>query len=473
MNSGQIADALEAAWKADQAKYAYTPNVFQVQIHESSARIRGAYTANRIGKSWGAVKECDKWATGQHLHNETHPVPNRIRAIGDGFDYGIKQIMIPIFKRLVNPSDLRGGSWEDAYSKGDRTLYYANGSTIQFMSYKLGEMGSGAQKFAGVELDLFWFDEHGPQIVWTENLARVGPRGPVHAINTLTPVLGKTWEHEEIYEKWEAGEPDVECFTGTIWDNPYLGEGAAQSVLDGESDPQMREVRESGEWINLGGQVYPMFDREKHFVPFDADRVRQSTKSLIIDPHPSRAKGHHILWCGVDQDQRMFCYREAIYKKPIPEICDSIRADSGEEDIRRFWIDPHWGWVENESGKSIAQQYQESGIPVQPASKDKTGGIVLMQTALEVSPTTERAMFEVMRSCPVTAKQFEKYSWKPQTKAATESDRWTTIDTKDDYVTDARYFVQTNPRFQGKRRARVTGSSFNKSISKSTHEVWT
>jgi hypothetical protein len=316
-------------------------------------------------------------------------------------------------------------------------------------------MGSGAQKFAGVELDLLWFDEHGPQEAWSESMARVGSRGPVHAISTLTPILGKTWEHEDIWEKWQKGDPEIACFTGSIHDNPHLGEGAADSVVAAEADPQMREVREHGTWINLGGLVYPMFDRDRHVVPYDAPRVRESTKSLIIDPHPSRAKGHHVLWCGVDSQQRLFCYRETILHKPIPAICDDIRAEakrdlSLNEDIRRHWIDPHWGWAENETGKSIAEQYQESGLPVQMASKDKTGGIQLVQTALEVSPTTGRAMLEVMASCPVTARQLERYSWKPQTQAMREGDRWQTIDESDDLATCLRYFVQTDPRYEGR-----------------------
>jgi phage terminase large subunit-like protein len=403
----------------------YEPNPAQAPFHESAARIRGMYTGNRVGKSWAAAKECDRWATGKdHQQLERHPPPCRIRVVGDGFDYGIKEILLPIFQRLVDPNTLRGGSWDAAYSKGERTLYYENGSTIQFMSYKLGEQGSGPQKFAGVELDLFWFDEHGPQEVWAENLTRVGRRGPVHAMNTLTPILGKTWEYREIWEKWQQGDPEIECFTGSIHDNPYLGEGAAASVIKGEADPQMRAVREHGAWISMGGAVYPMFDRPRHVVPFDAARVRACTKSVIIDPHPSRAKGHHVLWCGVDQEQRMFAYRERIYKCPIPEICDGIRAECEvDEDVRRWWIDSHWGWADNETGKSIAEQYQDNGIPVQPASNDKTGGIQLMQTALEVSPSTRRAMFEVMDTCVETAKQFERYVWKPQTQAMREGDR--------------------------------------------------
>jgi hypothetical protein len=59
-------------------------------------------------------------------------------------------------------------------------------------------------------------------------------------------------------------------------------------------------------------------------------------------------------------------------------------------------------------------------------------------------------MLEVMASCPVTARQLERYSWKPQTQAMREGDRWQTIDESDDLATCLRYFVQTDPRYEGR-----------------------
>jgi hypothetical protein len=63
-------------------------------------------------------------------------------------------------------------------------------------------------------------------------------------------------------------------------------------------------------------------------------------------------------------------------------------------------------------------------------------------------------MLEVMASCPITARQLERYSWKPQTQAMREGDRWLTIDEFDDLAICLRYFVQTNPRFQGRARSK-------------------
>ena len=455
-----LADQLEADWLATQEAFKYTSTLFGQQVHDCTERVVGLFTANRVGKSTIAAKECDWIASGKHpLPAKCIPPPVRVRVLGDGYEHGIDKVLIPIFKRWADPANLRGGSWGTAYAKGTHTIHYANGSTIEFMSYKLGDLGRGAQMFAGVELDLLWADEHCPPEVWAENQARIGKRG-LRSMVTLTPVLGKTWEYEEIWEKWQRGEPDYECFTASIQDNPHLDQGAVESFLGSISDRTLRDVREHGTWINLGGAVYPMFDHERHVVSYDIRRIASATKTLLIDPHQSRAQGHHLLFCGVDQDNRPFCYRELICHAAVPEICDLIRSMCKEdsrlnEDIRRFFMDGAGMWwnEDNQTGKSVADQYQENGIPVQPASRDKQGGIVLMQSALEVSPTTNRAMFEIMDTCPVTAHQFEQYKWKPQTTAMREGDRWATIDENDHHVTLARYFVQTNPRYAGRSTA--------------------
>lgn len=433
----------------------YTPHPKQELFHRSMARVRALFTGNRFGKTDATIREALMWAKGEHPYREIPPTPNAIRYYVDGYQGDhYKDVVLPKFRKFVDPADI-GGEFNDVFLKGERLLQFPNGSSIKFLSYNLQDSERTTQAYGGAEVDLHIFDEHGAIEIYREAGARIGPGVRPEIVVAYTPLLGRAaWEYKEIYQRWEKGEAGYDCITGTIWDNPYLKPADIEEYLE-TLPPEQRSIREGGIFTIVGGAVY-LFTREKHFIPFDALRVAAATKSLIIDPHPSRTKGHHILWCAVDQDQRMFCYRERIYRVPIPKICDEIRAEcqadaSLNEDVRRYWIDPHWGWEDNESGKSIAEQYQENGIPVQPASNDKTGGIQLMQTALEVSPSIGRAMFEVMDRCPETADQFEAYSWLPQTTAMRVADRWRTNDERDDFVTCARYFAQTNPRFQGRR----------------------
>ena len=439
--------------KARQAR-SYVPSPKQELIHRSTARVRGAFTGNRFGKSDMLVREALMWATGRNPYRPIPEPPNAIRFYVDGYDGPhMQDVILPKFAKYADPRNL-GGSFEDKYKRGAREIPFTNGSTIKFLSYNLHDTTKSTQVYGGAEVDLHIFDEHGHVSVYREAGARFGPGVNPEILVGYTPLLGRAaWEYDEIWMRWVNGEPGYDCIEGSIWDNPYLDPVKVKEYIE-SLPPEERQIRELGVWVQVGGLVYPMFDRDVHFVKFDAERVAASTKSLMIDPHPSRTKGHHLLWCGVDQNNRPFCYREMNYKVPIPEIVALARAEckrdlSLKEDINLFWIDCHWGWVENESGKSIAQQYQEAGFPVQPASNDKTGGIQLLQTALQPAPTTRRAMFTVMDTCPETARQFEKYSWKPQTDAMRESDAWKTIDEYDDYVTLCRYYVQTDPRYFG------------------------
>lgn len=430
----------------------YKPHVGQVEFHKSPARVRGIFTGNRWGKSFAAAQECNAWACGkgEWFGRKLPKPPVRVRVVGDGYEHGIDKIILPIFRQIVDPADLKGGSWEKSYSAGKHTLKYTNGSTIEFMSYKLADLGKGAQMFAGVALDLLWFDEHGPHSTWEENQARIGER-PLHSILTLTPVLGETWEKDEIWDKWQAGDTQYDCFTGKITDNPHLSEQAVADYLASIKDPKMREVRESGIWIAMGGAVYAMWNDDVHFIPYDAERVRRCTKTVLIDPHPSKAE--FVLWCGIDSDNSMFAYREYKNRATVREVCDDIRRLSVGEDIRRFFIDPHWGWEDKETSESKASLYQENKIPVQPAYNGPDHTLYAsMRESLDYSPTLRSPGFAVMDTCSRLRWEFKHNRFKPQTEAMAESDRWKRIKGDDDFLVLAEYYIKSNPVYLGRSR---------------------
>jgi len=445
---------LRNAVAVQEKKLEYKPHAGQLAFHKCLAPIRCLFPGNRWGKTHAAARECNWWATGRHPYRQTYDPPVIIRVAGDGYETAVEGVLLPAFRGAVDERDLQGGSWAQAYHHGKHRLTYKNGSTIDFMSYKQADLGRGAQMFAGRALDLYWPDEHSPYEVWEENQARVGLR-PLQTIITLTPILGKTWEHELLFEPWEQGrgpELGVECFTGQIHDNEYLSKEGVQRFLMMVKDPQMREIRESGMWLNLGGDVYSMWNPEVHFIPFDENRVRRATKTVVIDPHPSKPEAY--LWCGVD-GSGMFAYREYKHAGTVREGADIIRARSAEygEDIRRFLIDPHWGWQEKETSKSKAQMYIDNGIPVQPAFNGKDHDLIAaMQEALEISPTTKKSRFAVMKTCPELKYEFEHNKFKNQTEAMEEADRWKRVKTHDDLLICAEYFIKSDPRFAGRKR---------------------
>ena len=480
--AGVMSD-VEPIIQRHEAKYAYTPHAKQLLIHQSTAKRRAAFTGNRFGKSDMLVNEALYWLRGHHPNREIPEAPIHVRFYMDGYDgpHWIDTVR-PKFRQYYNPR-IFGKTFDQAFKRGDRELPGLKGSTLRFMSYNLADTTRSTQVYGGSMTHLHVFDEHGQIEVYREAGARFGDGVTPEILIGYTPLLGRAaWEYDELYIPWQAGNPRVECIEGTIWDNPYAGSHEEIEEYLSTLPEDERQIRESGVFVQVGGLVYK-FDRATHVVPFNAERVAGATKTLIIDPHPSRTKGHHLLWCGVDSDNRMFCYREWNPHQPINEICDQFRAICTEdaslkEDIRRYFMDGAGAWwsPDNETGKSMSDQYRDGKIPVERASRDKQGGIQLMQAMLAVSPSQDKANFEVMDTCPETAAQFERYSWKPQTVAMRTKDRWETIDERDDFVTCARYFVQTDPRYQGKREpdpVRVKGAAarIHRSLTKGTRNA--
>ena len=359
--AAELAKALRLAESRQDALLAYrhyVPHEKQILFHQSKAWVRGLFTGNRFGKTESTVNEAIWWATGRHPYRETPKPPVSVRYYVDGYDGPhLRDVVLPKFRRYLDPVDI-GGTFDEKYKRGDRVITFTNGSTITFLSYNLHDSSRSTQVYAGAEVHLHVFDEHGSIEVYRECGARIGPGVNPEIVVAYTPLLGRAaWEFDEIAMRAERGERGYEVVTGTIWDNTALDEAAIKQYLE-SLPPEERDIRERGVWAQIGGLVYPMFDENADVIPFDPVRVSNATKSLIIDPHPSASKGHHLLWCGVDQNQRMFAYREMNYKMPIPEIADAFRAECRREhalreDIRRFWIDPHWGWKDNETGKSL------------------------------------------------------------------------------------------------------------------------
>jgi len=478
--------AMLAELTADRIKelesYKYVPHAGQLAAHSSEARIRAAFIANRWGKTVWGVKEFVWWATGTHPYRKTPKPPVQLRIVGDGFDDGIDKIILPLFHspiqarqpdgsvrevRLVNPEDLKGGSWANAYSAGRHLLEWQNGSVIEFMSFSQKDLGRGAQKFGGVHRDLTWFDEHGEHTIFDECSARVGAR-PNEMMLTYTPVLGKTWEYDEIYEPWTQGAPGIECFVGKIQDNPFLDPQAVADFLAGIKDPRMRSIRELGAWIDMGGSVYPMWNPNIHFIPYNQRVVDRITKIITIDPAKG-SKPTAVLWGGIDDNGDWYFYREYRERLPHSEIARDIRSITAkaEEEVHWFEIDPHWGWEDVDTGKSVASYYIEGGVPVQPAYKGpEQHRIAKVQELMTLDKMTDKPKLYVMQTCSRLRWEIEHNQYKPQTQAMAESDRWKRIKGDDDLLDCMEYSVVSGLAFRGAVRSKHRPPKLSKVVAR-------
>lgn len=424
----------------------------QREFHGSTARIRGLYTGNRWGKSSLVCNEFIWHCNKRHPFKEVPARPYRLRACADGWKVGVEGLMIPLFQRWVDPDDLVGGSWSDAYRQGDHTLTFRDGSTIQFMSYEIADTGRDAQKFAGVDLDGFWHDEASPYTVWEENMARIVDRNG-WAVNTLTPVLGESWEYDGIYQRWQNGEPGFACWTGSTYENQLLDKTAIDDILGNIEDPLMREIRLYGVWRSIAGAVYPEF-ADRHIIPYNFQRVLQATRYIVIDPAPSKPTA--VVWFGVGEDNQAFAYRDARLSGRIEWIVDQIRDLSKKDGgIYKILFDPNWDYEDKQFGTNVQREYEKCGMAIHKASDDKWGGIEQVKKALAGDALDNRPRFVVMDNCERLIWEFKHYRFKPKSPADDNQYKPKTRDVDDDEVTCVRYFLMDNPAYRGSRKAEV------------------
>lgn len=196
---------------------AYVPHKKQQFFHVSQKKSRLYIGGNRSGKTTGGVVEDLWWVTKRHPHRVMPDGPIRGRVVGSDFESGVKQILIPQFKRWILPSDLINGSWEDSWYERGRTLKLANGSFIEFKSYD-----QDVVKMAGTSRHFVHFDEEPPKAIFDENLLRLTDTDGSWWI-TMTPVEGMTWTYYQLMLPYLKGDrPSLEVVEVDMDENPYL-----------------------------------------------------------------------------------------------------------------------------------------------------------------------------------------------------------------------------------------------------------
>lgn len=430
----------------------------QVGFHSSRARYRMLATGNRWGKTTTAAQELIWRANKRHPYNAESQIkgPVRLRACADGWSRGVEGVMVPLFRDRTDPLDLRGGSFTDAYQNKDHTLHFKDGSYIEFISYEIADTGRGAQKFASVPLDGFWHDEQSPYMVWEENCARIIDRNGFGII-TLTPVLGSTWEFDEVYQKWQNGNKSYECWVGSTDENEILDPTVIEEIFGDLSDPVMRDIRRHGTWTTIAGAVYPEFNRERHVVPFAPERVSEAVRRFfVLDPAPSKPSAVGAFGIGAKGDR--FQFGEIRVQGTIPERATQIRSHFKDYTFDRYLCDPNWDYEDKELGLNRYELWQDEGFPLEKASDDKEYGIEIVRKNLSLDPISQEPYFQVMDNCARTIWEFQHYRWKPKTASDDLTYKPKTRDVDDDLVSCVRYFMVAAQAWGGMKPQKATRS---------------
>lgn len=212
-----------------------------------------------------------------------------------------------------------------------------------------------------------------------------------------------------------------------------------------------------GQWAAAEGAIYDEWNPEIHLInPFDIPETWRRFRVVdfgFVNPFVCQ-------WWAVDEDGRMYLYREIYYShRIVADHAEDIREWSVGEDIE-ITITDH----DAEDQATLRKE----GIPTKPAYKAVLPGIEAVQKRLRVQ-LDGRARLYIFRDARVeldvqlaeekkptcTAEEIEGYVWKKSPEGKPDKDE---PDKKDDHGVDAiRYAVAYNDRvaYGPKKKART------------------
>lgn len=393
----QLAVSLSAAAKKPNV-LSYVPNsAIHEEFHRSTKVGRILRGGNRSGKSVAGVVESILRSTGRHPFYKTHELPTRGRIVTVDKDAGILQIIIPLLKQWIPPSELINGSWDDSYKSTGKVLTLRNGSTIELKTHQ-----QETESFAGVPLHWVWFDEEPPKAIFNECRLRLVDFNGVWYM-TMTPVEGQDW----IFDRFiNTAQKNVEMFEVDIGDNPHLNKEAL-ALLDDDLDEDEKKVRRQGLFVPKGGLVLKEFDYSRHVIEGGKPIPRGWSVYVSID-HGFNAPTA-ILWHAVSSNRDVVTFREIYRNKTVIKDFARMIKEVNFEIEREpsiYMGDPSMSQRNGITGTSALSEYRRHGIPLLQAKRDVVGRINKMNEYLKYDK------WHITDDCPNTIKEARGYAFK-------------------------------------------------------------
>jgi phage terminase large subunit-like protein len=392
----------------------YKPHTKQELFHRSTAKGRWFLGGNRSGKSVAGIVEDIWWCTKRHPYKR---IPShtqiRGRVVASDFTNGVETILFPIVKRWVLPSDLINGSWEDSYVKDEKTLYFRDGSFIEFRS-----CDQDLVKHAGTSRHFIHFDEEPPKLYFEENLARIIDTNGFWWM-TMTPVEGMTWVHSDLYAPDNVIPSDMLFIIEVeMSDNTFLTVEGQNNVLAYFSE-ETREARQRGKFAVKGGKVLTHYRPDIHHRVSPGWRPPSDWLVYTTQDHGYRNPAG-VAWNAVHPSGKKIVTFHEIYERGVrvDEIARMMREFEEQNHLKdRIFMrtgDPAMKQTSGITGTSVLFEYAMNDIiiGVEGIPKDESIGIDRMNTYLAIDPMTKRPFWEITQECPKHNWEFKKLAWK-------------------------------------------------------------
>ncbi len=392
----ELASRLQTAAQKPNVLNYKSNSVTHEDFHKSSKVGRILQGGNRSGKTVAGAVEGILRSVGRHPFQKTHDTPTRGRIVTVDRDAGMKQIILPVLKQWIPPSDLKNSSWEDSWSNEDKVLTFRNGSTIEIKTHQ-----QDLDSFAGVPLHWIWFDEECPQTIFNECRLRLIDYNGVWWM-TMTPVEGQDW----IFDRFIAtANKNVEMFEVDITDNPHLSQTALKLLEDDLTDEE-KQVRKHGIFTPKGGLILKEFDLKRHII--EPSTVVPDSWAIYVSIDHGFNNPTAILWHALSPQGKVVTFKEHymskwVISKHVNRI-KQINEEIGREP-KMYTGDPSMSQRDGITGSSPLDEYRRLGIPLMPAKKDVAGRNNKMNEYLKYD------YWVITRNCVNTIKELRGYAF--------------------------------------------------------------
>ena len=329
------------------------------------------------------------------------------------------------FFELVHLFGLLPGVHYD-YKKQENRVIFKNGHEIIFRSL------DDPAKLLSINLGWFYIDqaEEVSEEVFLTLLGRLRAVATPQCWITGNP-LGHNWVwHRFIHDP----VPGNIIFNAKTEENIHnLPEGYIDSLKKNYNEIWINRYL-YGSWDAFEGQIFPDFEPSIHVVN-DINPDHTWRRFIAIDH--GRTNPTAILWGAVDQDDKIWVYREHYEAGQDAEyharMCKSFLNEGAYE---TYVIDPSTGAGKKDDPETIGNRYRQLGVPVINANNDVQGGID------KVTEYIKKNKIFITRSCENLRREMVNYQWEQPSASRVDLNTPEKPLKKDDHAVDAlRYMI--------------------------------
>lgn len=377
---------------------------------------------------------------------------------------------------------LINGKWEDSWSEKYRTLTLTNGSTLQIMAHEQDVLSH-----AGASKHRIGVDEGPKYKMWREECLRLREGGSISLAMTPPDDESESWDaawtYDELYIKGMDGpdkDPDIDSFVFDSYDNPFTDHKNIEIMTKGMTEAQ-RQTRLRGQFMHLGGLVYPVYTDATRFWCFKCNDKTLTVEGVcgkcsstdlceysnwispdsrwynyptvfLLDPHPR--KPNMMIWVSVSPvDDACQIHEMEIDKEPedAAKLIFQFEKDL-RLDIKARVMDAKMrGQVGSHGarGTTVGDMWDQVGIRCKGADNDFAVGKNRLTALLKPDRRTKLPRYVVFNTCKKTNYMFKRFSWDDYKNMEGREQKQAPKTLNDDFPALARYFANMDVSYRG------------------------